>query len=146
MYERLSLIDALTRPHHYHLSDTDTCYYFGDYTARKGHTKSHTNDLIINFKKSVDRQGKPEYKYKLAAIQKIASNLNQHFIAANQVTFIPIPPSKSREDSLYDNRIVKVLDQFRALNSDVDYRDFIIQSESTEASHNTDSRLSPEEL
>ncbi|TXK93763.1 hypothetical protein BMR07_17035 [Methylococcaceae bacterium CS1] len=146
MYERLSKIDSLTCRDHHYLVDSDLCYYFGEYTARKGFDKSTTNQLIINFKKSVDRKGRVEYKYKLQAIDEIATLLNDHFVHTEKVTFIPVPPSKNRNDPLYDERIVSVLEKIKTLNDDVDYRDLIIQSETTEASHNSSNRLSPQEI
>ncbi len=33
---RLSRIDDLTRREHYYLGDQDTCFYLGEYSARKG--------------------------------------------------------------------------------------------------------------
>lgn len=36
--------------------------------------------------------------------------------------------------------------RLKVLNNNVDYRDFIIQSETTEASHNASNRLSPQEI
>lgn len=51
---RLTKIDELTRGQHYHLSEDDTCYFFGEYTARKGYAFSNTNNLIHNFKKGVE--------------------------------------------------------------------------------------------
>lgn len=94
MYERLSKIDSLTRSDHHYLEDSDLCYYFGEYTARKGFEKSYTNQLILNFKKSVDRKDRTEYKYKLRAIKVIADLLNNHFVHTEKVTFVPVPPSK----------------------------------------------------
>lgn len=146
MYERLSKIDSLTRSDHHYLEDSDLCYYFGEYTARKGFEKSYTNQLILNFKKSVDRKDRTEYKYKLRAIKVIADLLNNHFVHTEKVTFVPVPPSKNRDDPLYDERMASVLEQFKVLNNNVDYRDFIIQSETTKASHNASNRLSPQEI
>ena len=59
--DRFTEIDELTRPYHYWLTDDDRCYFLGEYTAGRGYSYSQTNQLILNFKKSLDRQGKPEW-------------------------------------------------------------------------------------
>src|ERR1700733_9219526 len=63
-------IDDLTRPDHYHLDAGDTCLFLGEYTARKGFSFSATNQLVLNFKKSVDSRGRPEGKLKERAIRE----------------------------------------------------------------------------
>lgn len=142
----MSKIDQLTRPDHCYLSDDDECFYFGDYTARKGYAYSETNQLILNLKKSVSRRNENDYRYKSQAINVVAENLNQHFIKPELVTFIPIPPSKCRNDPLYDDRLVKILEKFHQLNNNVDFRDLIVQAQTTEASHDMIHRPSPEEI
>ena len=68
---RLTEIDDLTRPDHYHLNAGDTCLFLGEYTARKGFSFSATNQLVLNFKKSVDRRGRPEWQHKERAIREV---------------------------------------------------------------------------
>jgi hypothetical protein len=50
---RLTEIDDLTRPDHFYLMADDACYFLGEYTARKGFAFSPTNQLVLNFKKSL---------------------------------------------------------------------------------------------
>ena len=57
---RFTEIDELTRPDHSWLTDDDRCYFLGEYTARQGYSYSPTNNLILNFKKEMDRREKPE--------------------------------------------------------------------------------------
>ena len=71
--DRLTEIDELTRPDHSWLTADDRCYFLGEYTARQGYAYSPTNDLILNFKKPPDRQGRPEWRYKELAIQRAAT-------------------------------------------------------------------------
>ena len=52
--QRLTKIDDLARPDHFYLTADDECYFLGEYTARKGFAFSPTNQLILNFKKSMD--------------------------------------------------------------------------------------------
>jgi hypothetical protein len=56
---RLTEIDDLTRPDHFYLTPEDACYFLGEYTARKGYAFSPTNQLVLNFKKSLDKLHRP---------------------------------------------------------------------------------------
>ena len=62
--QRFTKVDDLTRQDHYYLTGDDDCYFIGEYTARKGYAHSTINQLILNFKKPMDRRGKPEWRYK----------------------------------------------------------------------------------
>lgn len=143
---RLTKVDSLTRPDHSYLSEGDHCYFLGEYTARKGYAYSATNNLVQNLKKTVDRRGKPEWRYKRRAIQEVAAALRAALgetIAG--LTFVPIPPSKAKDDPLYDDRITRML---RAMggNPPPDVREIIYQSESLSAFHDSDNRPSPIDL
>lgn len=68
--------------------------FFGEYTARKGFGFSETNQLIHNLKKSVEKRGSYEYRYKGKAINKIAQML-VGITNLKDLTFVPIPPSNA---------------------------------------------------
>src|SRR6202521_4317351 len=91
--QRLTKIDDLTRPDHFYLTPEDDCYFLGEYTARKGFSFSATNQLVLNFKKSVDRRGRPEWQHKERAIREVgqafAIAINPEWLAS--VTLVPIP-------------------------------------------------------
>jgi hypothetical protein len=70
--QRLTEIDDLARPDHWYLTPEDNCYFLGEYTARKGFAFSATNQLVLNFKKSMDKRGTPEWWYKDRAIDEVA--------------------------------------------------------------------------
>jgi len=42
--QRLTKIDDLIRPDHSYLTDVDSCYFLGEYTARKGYAFSPGNN------------------------------------------------------------------------------------------------------
>ncbi len=71
--ERFTRVDELTRLDHHWLTPGDRCFFLGEYAARQGYAYSPTNNLLINFKKPMDRRGKPEWRYKEKAIREIAS-------------------------------------------------------------------------
>jgi len=142
---RLTKIDELTLGQHYHLEVSDSCYFFGEYTARKGFGFSETNQLIHNIKKSVEKRGSFEYRYKGQAIDKVAQKLTE-ITNLTDLTFVPIPPSKCRKDALYDDRMVEILERSKKINSNIDYRELIVQRESRAASHNSENRQTPDEI
>lgn len=144
--DRFTEIDELTRPDHYWLTDDDRCYFLGEYTARKGYSYSQTNQLILNFKKSLDRQGTPEWQYKQSAIRQAAASFRRALGEDPPAhVFVPMPPSKARDDRLYDDRMTRML---RAIwpGESADVRELIVQSESADAAHERPVRPRPKEL
>ena len=146
--ERLTKIDDLTRREHHYLTPEDTCYYLGEYTARKGYAYSHMNQVIINLKICPSEKNTGRWPHKEHAIQETAQamrqNIDREWVEGGGV-FVPVPPSKAREDPLYDPRMTQVLQQaFNGMNADI--RELIIQTESTEADHIAGNRIIFDEL
>jgi hypothetical protein len=142
---KLIEIDDSCRTDHWYLDDKDQCYCFGEYTAREGYAYSETNQLIINLKKSVDRKGKAEYRYKTQAIRQVGHMIKQ-VVNLPDVTFVPVPPSKSKSDPLYDDRLCQILEVARGLDNRLDYCEMVTQPASFPAVHDSDDRPSPDEL
>lgn len=147
--DRFTRIDELTRPDHHWLSDEDRCYFLGEYAAGRGYSYSQTNNLISNFKKPMDRRGKPEWKYKEDAIDTIAAAFRRAVvpIPPEGHAFVPMPPSKALDDPLYDDRLVRMLRiarHSRAWN----VLELLVQDESTIAAHErpTGERPRPPEI
>lgn len=139
-------IDALTLPDHPYLDPGDEVYYFQEFTPRKGPHHSATNDLVLNLKKSVDRRGKPEYKYKTLAINKTveiySAGINPDW--AGGTAFVPVPCSKTANHALYDDRIIRICKGFTAkIGGDV--REILRLKEDLESFHDG-YRLPPDAL
>ena len=144
MYSKLTRIDASILGDHYYLERSDNCFFLGEYTARKGHSFSDTNNLIYNLKKGVDKKSSPQWKYKLRAIQTIAHDLHKIFAGSvGDYTWVPIPPSKMKSDPLYDSRMTDILVAMRRQSSQYDCRELIVQNCSTEAAHDSNNRPTP---
>jgi hypothetical protein len=143
---RLQKLDEQNLPDHHYLDATDECYYLSEYTPRQGPHYSSTNDLIINLKKPVDRIGRPEYRYKIQAIQTSSETLRSVISAefVSSAVWIPVPSSKAKNDPLYDDRIIQILQRL-GRGRECSIRELIIQTTSLEGFHDG-SRLSPEEL
>lgn len=145
MAKRVLKIDALTLPDHHYLDAQDICYYAGEYTAGEGHAYSDTNQLIHNFKKSVDKRGTAQWQYKERAILQAAAIFRAAIRVDAQITFVPIPPSKAKNDPLYDDRMLQLLQAVcRGRHSDI--RELVVQRQSLPAAHLSDTRPTPDEL
>jgi hypothetical protein len=141
----LTKIDDLILSDHWYLESEDECYFLGEYTAGKGFAYSATNRRIFNLKKGMERRGLPDWIWKHRAIQQAASELRDSLNAAflHSATFVPIPPSRTSDDPLYDDRMTQVL---RSLGSGVDVRELVIQVQSMTGAHSSPDRPSPQQL
>lgn len=139
--KQFTKIDNLLRSHHHHLVDTDSCYFIGEYTARGGYAFSPTNNLIINLKKPLTKQGSPQWRFKARAIRIAAKALSIAMSGADlkDYTFIPAPSSKLKSDPMYDDRVVKVL-QRAFPHGNLDFREAFLTSSEREAFHDNASR------
>lgn len=147
MYNRLTVVDNSMLSDHYYLTADDVCTFMGEYTARKGFGYSETNQLIFNFKKSPLLRSTAQWQHKLRAINTVAASLatclKDH---AGKITLIPVPPSKCKSDNEYDDRLLQVLNICQSKIPDMEYRELITQTVSTDAAHQTDDRPQPDDL
>jgi predicted amidophosphoribosyltransferase len=121
--------------------------FLGEYTARKGFSFSATNQLVLNFKKSVDRRGRPEWQHKERAIREVgqafAVAVEAEWLAS--ATLVPMPPSKEKNEPLYDDRMLRMLRAIPATQP-LDIRELLIQQQTMEAAHDADIRPSPDQI
>jgi predicted amidophosphoribosyltransferase len=146
--KKLLYIDELVIDDHYFLSEGDECYYFVEYTSQKGFNFSDGNNVISNLKKKLTFKGKPAWKYKQEAIQQVATLIKTQIfdkVDISNVTLVPIPPSKSKDHELYDDRMLQVL-QLAAKGVEADIRELILCDESMEAAHEREVRPTIAEL
>lgn len=139
----LTKIDEVLLQDHHYLEHDDLCGFLGEYNPRGNlpfskYIQKGLNSLILNFKKPIDRLGKSSGKYKTRAINEIS----EMFLGAGdgfnawleRATLVPIPPSKSKDDPLHDNRMLQVLQKLNADGS-LDVRELVLQRQSMSASH-----------
>ena len=146
MANRLQRIDQLLLPDHFYLSADDDCYFYGEYTVQGGFAHSDTNRLILNFKKEIGRRGKPDWKYKAEAIRdvaKIFTSLND-WPQLQNFTWVPIPPSKDKNDPQYDDRLVQTLKAMQAHFQNLDFRELVRIKRSRQAAHGNENRPTPQ--
>lgn len=88
------------------------CYFAREYIAKGGYQASECNQLILNLKKPMSRQGTNEWRWKVRAIQQFVQELGGFSDADYAV--MAIPTSKSRQDPEYDDRLDQVVQLFAA--------------------------------
>jgi predicted amidophosphoribosyltransferase len=133
---RLTRVDELILEQHGSLTVDDECYFLREYTRGGGYQASDTNQLISNLKKSADRRGQRDYRYKEQAIEIAGRELRAALRAGwlTAATLVPIPPSASRDDPLYDDRMTRVI-QTMARGLQVDVRELVTQRATTDPTH-----------
>ena len=131
-------IDESNRSAHFYLEDEHECFFFHEYTARKGYAHSDGNNLVLNLKKPVLLKGQPQYRYKGQAINTCATMLRAALEKAAWVfkdaTIAPIPPSKVPSHPEYDDRIMQIISK-ACEGKGADVRNLLRQAQSYEASH-----------
>lgn len=139
----LRKLDEQSRSDHYRLSPDDDCLYLYEYTSGKNYSFSATNSLISNLKK---KPNTPGYQYKLrdigVAARAFAAAISPAWLQG--ATLVPVPPSKAKGDSGYDDRMLKVCRQITT--SVLDVRELVLQQNSLPAAHESDQRPSVEDL
>lgn len=147
--ERLTAIDETNREQHAFLDAGDRCLFFGEYFAYRGYQGGGTNQLIFNYKcePTVAALNPVRGRYKEQAIATVAAGLRGAITQANaeRLTWVPVPPSKVIDHADYDDRLARTLARAFA-GYDADVRCLLRQTSSTEADHQSGSRISPDAL
>ena len=143
---KLQQIDELLRPQHFFIEAEDDCYFLREYTAGAGFEHGETNQIIFNLKKKLDRRGKPEWQYKESAIRQAGRELRGVLgdDLLRQVTIVPMPPSLSKANPMYDDRMLRVV---RVMTEGLtcDVRELMVQSADMQAAHEVGVRPRPED-
>jgi len=146
---RLTRLDAWSCREHLFLAATDQCAYLSSYLAGAGYDACPGNQLMHNFKCAPSIAGHDIRRghYKRQAIRTLAHWLRCAVPRelAEQCTWVPIPPSKRRDDPDYDDRLSQTLRRaFTAYDCDV--RPLLYQVCSTVSDHAGGARLGSDTL
>ena len=126
-----SLVKITNLAAHSSLAPGDDCYFLLEYNEGSA--------MINNLKKKIDRKNKPEWPYKEWTIHQIAAELAAALpgtINFTTTTFLPIPPSKTRNNPLYDDRLLQILRLACPTNADI--REPITCRENHAAAHESE--------
>lgn len=142
---KLRTIGEIERPDHYYLGPDDQCAFFGEYTARKEWSHSTTNSIIKNLKKTPDKRGTAQWRYKEQEIARVAALIRSNLAPAaiHNLTFVPAPPSKTPTDPMYDDRVERIA---QAIGNDLDVRCLLSTANNRVPAHNSDERPGPDAL
>jgi len=125
----------------------EECYYlFGFYPGRRFGFDAG-NDLVKNFKRPIDRSDGRALRQKTRAIRDLANILAPMFAAMFDpvtTTFVPVPPSLTRDSPYYDDRVVRLLRLASPVSADV--RELVVCREEREPTHFNTERPSVEAL
>jgi hypothetical protein len=141
-------IDELTRGEHPRLLPDDVVFYFGDYTARARYDHSACNQLVFNIKKPMLYRETGQWYYKKKAIEDCARLVAPSVVnSLGNISFVPIPPSKVKGDTGYDDRIVQMMSQvFSPSGEKAQILELVTQKVSRDAAHETGVRPTVDEL
>jgi hypothetical protein len=129
--DRLQQIDQLIVGDHYYIALDDECYFCWEYVVKGGYVQYAVNDFIHNFEIPSDCPDPWRLRHKTKAVGFAAKAL-QSLIPADlkqTSTFVPIPPSKIKEDPAHDERLSLALRSIVPPLADV--RELVLQNENT---------------
>jgi len=137
----LRALDHVQRADHPYLSSADRCSFLLDW---------HCGSRIVrDFKRPISAVAFAPRRAaaKARAVAMMADLLRAAVsrCAAEAATWVPIPPSKAYADCEFDDRLMRTLVQAFS-GYDVDLRCLLRQSSSTEADHQSGSRITADAL
>ena len=147
--KKLQRIDKNTCGDHPRLTPDDVVLYFGDYSPGAGGQHSSANDLIYDFKMPMSKKGERLWHHKANKIAKAARLISQALGPwLNELTLVPVPPSKAKSNLLHDDRVLSMLHQINVpIGQTLDVRELVIQNGDRIAAHEAiGSRPTVEEL
>ena len=123
---KLRRIGDYERGDHSHLSIEDICVYFGEYTptgesGKPAWSLSKANNRVSNLKKPPSTKGTTQWAHKINTIKSLGGLIRRNLEGNDlqSLTFVPAPPSKTKDDSDYDSRMLQVA---KAIGNDMDAR------------------------
>ncbi|WP_130613360.1 phosphoribosyltransferase [Fluviispira sanaruensis] len=149
-------IDKLIIQDHRYLDRDDECFFFAEYFNKDGVIINQGygagDNLISNLKIKKSETKRLKYGHKAKAIKQCADLIVKCFTVdkLKECLFIPIPPSKTKDDPEYDDRINQILisiqEEAKLINSDIKFIDLLSTKLSREqTSSHSGKNLTPKE-
>jgi hypothetical protein len=145
----LTTVDLRRLADHAFLSGSDRCSFLLEFTPGRDPWHRERQRILRDFKcaPSAAMASARLARRKRRAIGIMAGMLraavSRH--AAQQVTWVPVPPSKARPDPDFDDRLMQTL-QMAFRDYDVDVRPLLFQARSTPADHLGGTRVAADSL
>lgn len=141
--------DASTPLAHFTDIENHPLIYGRIHTAHQRYDYSLTNQLIHNLKKKPDRPA-TELHYKAQAIKKFAEEIIQFLEKQNKddhpYLLVPIPPSKTKDNPLYDDRVDQVAKKVATAIDWITFCPVVERIEDAPAMHESSSPRSADEI
>lgn len=115
--EGLQFINHNLRKEHFYLTPLDECYYLFNYKPGVGYNDNTVNRFVGDYKRapSTHKSGVGSKVTALAQVKRmLAAYLPDVFDLCN-VTVVPVPPSKTRDNKQHDDRNCRVLSWLQQL-------------------------------
>jgi len=145
----LTPVDLVRLADHAFLSSSDRCSFVLEFNSGFGPRLCERLHILRDFKCAPSAALARAHlaRRKRRAIGFMAGMLRAAVSrsAAQQVTWVPVPPSKARPDPDFDNRLVQTL-RIAFRDYDVDVRPLLFQARSTPADHLGRTRLTADAL
>jgi len=135
-------VDDLNRP--CFIEESDICIYAREHHPG-GYSISDSNQLIFNFKKPMRYRGSNHWHYKEEAIIKFSKEIGVLKLPEDAV-LIPVPPSKPRGHSEYDDRIEKSLMHLKRRFSDFNVLPILNTTQVIPSAHEDDGPRNPRDI
>jgi hypothetical protein len=131
--KHLRIIDQTNWNEYYYIGPGDDCLYIWERVSQVKGTdwnKYPTNGFISNLQipMSCKTQNPYRFKHKRTAINHAANALSELLEKLREAgTFVPVPPSKTKDDPEHDDRLMRVLKAVKPPLPDI--RELILQRE-----------------
>jgi hypothetical protein len=133
--DRLLEIDELIISEHWHIDPDDDCYFMWERISGASYLESATNQLIANLQIPMSqRDANPwRFRYKAQAVRYAAQALSALIPGDWRADgcFVPIPPSRIKEDPDHDPRVLAVLHGANPALADI--RELVLLRENAES-------------
>lgn len=133
---KLTRLDPSCVGDHSKLTVADEVYFWREYTSGRDYSFGPGNDLISNLKKKPSQSNAYEIRHKRRVITECAKFFSQaiNMDWLKEAVIVPIPGSKVFGHADYDDRLHRICAEM-ATPFKLDYRQLIVQNESTAAAH-----------
>lgn len=152
MQAGLRKIDELTAADHAYINENSGCFYFLEYPSGTVETNKGNPiySFVHNFKKSPDRKGSSQWHYKVNAINDTIELFDSFFVRTGKIggsTLVPIPPSKTKANPMYDDRMSQVLSALAMRHPNkADFKELIYCIHDMQSTHSLNVRPSIAEI
>lgn len=127
--------------------ESKNLFYARIYTPREGFAYSNTNNHILNLKHSPQSASRPLHN-KAGAIERFATEAASFFkhYREHEFLLVPVPPSFSRDNPRFDDRLEQVADRTSRMCGNVEWALLLVRSVDVGSHHDGAKRSAKRQL